>query len=918
MCVAALTASGLALLAGDVAGTQDLVRRARLAPGAPTTSTPSPPPFNPDHSATPVAEAIRTSQTITLDGRLDEAAWMEALPVSDLWQFEPDEGVPVSEPTEVRFLYDDNAIYVGAWLWDRDGIMPTRLGRRDVAMADTELFAVHFDTYHDHRTSYRFAVNPSAARRDQAASAGGALASGDASWNPVWEIETSMSEDGWFVEMRIPFSQLRFSQDEEQTWGLQLERKLRPVQENTVWAYTPRSEAQGQGRFGHLVGLRGIKPGRPFEVLPYLSARAEYAKVPRSPGVGFDNPFREPSSYNGFAGLDLKFRVTSNLTLDASVNPDFGQVEADPAVINLTAFETRFDERRPFFIEGAEIFDFGDGTTELFYSRRIGRAPQGSVPSQAVYDFTPGTTTILGAGKLTGKTAGGWSLGVVEAVTGREYASWQDASTMGGELEVEPLSNYLAGRAGRELREGQTTFGMMATAVHRDLTGSPLENRLHSAAYTGGVDFSHEFADRMWALDVQFSSSQVSGSTEALVRTQQTSARYYQRPDASYTEVDSAATSLTGYAAYARLQKQAGLWRFGAVASAVSPGHEINDLGFQSIADRIEAGGSLGYEQTRRGAYFLNWSLRLSPSVAWNYGGDRVGTTANVVLATQLPNFSRVNLQFNYNPEKLNGRMTRGGPIAQDPTAYSGTLNFNTDTRTRLTGRLALGVGGDQSGAWNRSATVTVAYKATERLDFSLGPSLGGGLKTTQYVTSVSDSDATSTFGRRYVFGDLRQTTLSMDARVNVTLSPEMSIEFYAQPFISSGDYGDMKELSAPRSYDMARYGRDTGTITSVAGGTRLEIDPDGAGPAQPFRVNNGDFNFRSLLSNLVFRWEWRPGSTFYAVWQQVRSGTLDASDPTVTYARAGDFRLGQDAGDLFRLRPDNIFQLKASFWLNP
>ena len=384
---------------------------------------------------------------------------MTAPPASGFWQVDPDEGAPASEPTEVRFLYDDDAIYVGAWLWDNDGQIPQRLARRDVGTGDVDLFAVHFDSYHSHRSSNRLSVIASGTMRDVAAGANeGRLTGGDLSWDPVWEVRTTVTDHGWFVEMRIPFSQLRFNPEEEQVWGLQMERKIRPQQENTVWVWIPKTEPQGQITFGHLVGLSGIKPGKRLELLPYAGGSAEYVAVPRNEDVAFDNPFRSGSDYFGNVGLDLKYRLTSNLTLDGTINPDFGQVEVDPAVINLTAFETRYEERRPFFVEGAEIFDFGGGssggrggpsrqTPQVLYSRRIGRAPQGSVPSEAAYDLMPGVTTILGAAKLSGKTASGWSLAALDAVTSREMALWQDEENVEDESEVEPLTNYFA-RAG--------------------------------------------------------------------------------------------------------------------------------------------------------------------------------------------------------------------------------------------------------------------------------------------------------------------------------------------------------------------------------------------------------------------------------------------------------------------------------------
>ncbi len=895
----------------------------------PTTSQPRAP-FHANHEDKPTARAVRTDATINIDGRLDEPAWMTAPPASGFWQVDPDEGAPASEPTEVRFLYDDDALYAGAWLWDNDGQIPQRLGRRDSLTGDVDLFAVHLDSYHSHRSSNRFTVVASGAIRDIAAGANeGSLGGGDTSWDPVWEVRTTVTDHGWFVEMRIPFSQLRFSPEEEQVWGLQIERKIRPQQENTVWVWIPKTEPQGQITFGHLVGLSGIKPGNRLELLPYAGGSAEYVAVPRNEDVDFDNPFRSGSDYFGNVGLDLKYRLTSNLTLDGTVNPDFGQVEVDPAVINLTAFETRYEERRPFFVEGAEIFDFGEGgshgrrgpprqTPQILYSRRIGRPPQGSVPGEAAYDLMPGVTTILGAAKLSGKTASGWSLAALDAVTSREIASWRDEQNVEDEIEVEPMTNYFAGRVRRELRAGQTSLGALITAVHRDLSGSPLEGELHATAYSGGVDFSHDFADRAWQVRGLFSPSYVTGSSDALIATQRRSSRYYQRPDADYLGIDSASTSLYGYSARAAISKQSGKWRFGTSASATSPGYEVNDLGFSTLADRIDLKTELGYQQTRPGPVFRSWDVRVSQDLAWNFGRDLIDNSARISGRVQLPNFSSFDANLSYNPAKLNQRLTRGGPLARDPAGYSVGLGFGTAGQARVFVRTGINYGEDDSGAWERNVNFDLRLRAGEHFETEIGSSFSQSYATAQYVTSVADPTATGTFGRRYVFADLRQNTLEIDARFNITLTPRLTIEIFAQPLLGSGNYENLKELRAPRSLDFTRYGVDAGTLTPVDAERSYEIDPDGAGAATPFRLDNEDFNIRSLRSNAVFRWEWWPGSTLFLVWQQTRSGRLDAYDPDSPFHRVGNFRLGRDAGDLFELRPDNVFMVKLSYWLNP
>jgi hypothetical protein len=904
-----------------------------------------------DHEALPSATAVRTDQPIEVDGNLNEPIWMSATPANEFWQYDPDEGLLYPERTEVRFLYDDDALYVGAWIWD--ATITTRLARKDGFANDTDIMAFYFDSYHDHRTAYRFAINPSGWRRDLIVSGGGGLGvggitGGDTSWEPVYQVKTRIADDAWFIEMRIPFSQFRFSPADEQVWGLQIERKSRPVIEENIWSWTPSTEAGGVRRFGHLRGIRGIQPGRRLELLPYFGGKAEYLQIARNPDVDFDNPFKTGSDYYGSVGMDLKYRVTPNFILDATVNPDFGQVEVDPAVINLTAFETRFQERRPFFVEGAEIFDFGEGGPTTVYSRRIGRPPQGGAPGDAAYSFLPGATTILGAGKLTGKTADGWSIGIVDAVTQREYASWltEDDFSLpvvgeGGRImrrnpltgqwvevsstqaqepifeerrhEVEPGANYFAGRVRREMRAGQTMFGAQVTAVNRLLDGSPLESRLHSAAYTGGIDFSHQWANRIWEVQAYVSPSYVAGSEDALIATQRTSSRYFQRPDDDRL-VDSTATALVGYAGRVSVAKRAGAWRMNLDGSAISPTYEINDIGFQTDAGRMSTSFGGGYEHLRPGSLFRNWSVNASGNAIWNYDNDRIGTQVGLSANGQLLNQSSGGLRFNLRPETLDDRLTRGGPLAIRPMSWSASVNYGTDRRNALSASANVGFGRDDAGGWNRDFGVNMTWIASQTVAIDFGPNFSRSYGTAQYLQTVTDATATETFGRRYLFAGIDQTTLSLTARLNAVLTPLVSLEFYAQPFISSGRYESPMELAAARSYDFRTYGVDRGTMTRNASGGYV-VDPDGTGPAQSFTVSNRDFNVRSLNGNAVFRWEWRPGSTLFLVWQQSRSGRLTVNQMGDD---VGGFDFGRDSRGIFEIQPDNVFMIKVNYWLNP
>jgi Domain of unknown function (DUF5916)/Carbohydrate family 9 binding domain-like len=824
-------------------------------------------------AAMPLVRTDRIIGGIDLDGHLDEPEWRQVQPATHFIQTEPNEGQAATERTEVYILFDNDALYVGARMWESTGDVKKRLGRRDSFMFDSDWFYISLDTYHGHTTAYQFSVNPAGVKRDEIQGSNG-YGRPDASWDAVWDAATSTDSAGWTAEMRIPFSQLRYSRAAQQIWGLQLSRRAIAKQEVSVLAYTPKSQPGGIARYAHIVGLQSLVPGSKLEMLPYVVTKAEY--LPAVTG----NPFRDGSEMFGGAGLDMKYRLTSSMTLDATLNPDFGQVEVDPAVVNLSAFETSFDEKRPFFVEGADIFRFGE--MRMFYSRRIGRSPQGSLPEETAYANKPDNTTILGAAKMTGRTQSGWNLGLVEALTAQEQAPWVDINGLDGTTIVEPRTNYLAARAQKNMREGQTQIGGIFTAVNRDIPDQALADALRSSAYSGGVDFAHEFLDRNWEVNGYFAYGRVNGDPEAMVRAQRSSARYYQRPDADYLTLDSSLTSLGGYAGRIAIRKAAGLhWRGDANISAISPGFEINDLGFQTAADRIGADVNVQYVENTPGRVFRNYRINLRTSRDWNYGHDVVGTSAHLSLNGTLSNYWGGHINYSHSFTSLDDRLTRGGPIAQNLGDDKLEFEVNSDGRKRISGRSQVNFGWGQSGSWSRSISANVGVRPAESWSVSLGPKINRSRTEAQYVGSIEDATATATYGQAYVFAPIDQTTVSMETRLNVNFTPDVSFELYAQPFISTGDYGDLMQLRAPRVFEF-----DPFTDTSL---------------------ERSDFNNQSLRGNAVFRWEWRPGSTLFLVWQQRRS------DSEVF----GDFNLNRDATALFAARPSNVFLVKMNYWLN-
>ena len=873
------------------------------------TRTPSPPDSAPRHrhAAAPEIRAARLQGTIAVDGRLDESSWATAEPATSFTQTDPAEGQPATERTEVRVLIGEDALYIGARLHDRE---PNRiraaLARRDDDVEADE-FDVYLDTFHDHLSGVRFRVTPGGATLDGILGSSAQGSEEDSSWDPVWESATQVDSLGWTAEIRIPLSQLRYSSTAEGTWGIQFYRKILRKGEEDWFAFVPKSEVGGVSRYGHLVGLGPLQAQRRLELAPYLLASGSY-----QPSTAGD-PFQSGSEYHGSAGLDLKYGLTSDLTLNATVNPDFGQVEVDPAVVNLSVFETFFPEKRPFFVEGADVFRFGGirasnsfGVPDIFFSRRIGREPQRNLAGDGVnFLEAPTETSIRAAAKLSGRTRSGWSIGLLDAVTAGEDARYVDELGSRVATPVEPLTNYFVGRVRKDLRGGNSTVGVIATAVNRDQDNPELRSLLRSSAYSIGADFTNSWADRVWSLDGSVQFSTVRGTPEAIERTQRSSARYYQRPDATSFRLDPTRTSLTGHAYQLALRKNSGRhWQGGLVYQETSPGVETNDLGFQSEASQRGISTALEYYERQPGRLLRNYGIFPFTNHQWNFDGNLVYGSFGLILSGQLHNFWDFELRGDYTPPAYDDRLTRGGPLARQPRTWDVRATLNSDSRktTRLNANLTqVWTAADES---RTEADLTLSVRPSAALRLSLGPALTLLHTQSQYVAAVPDPVAAPTFGTRHVFATLDQRELSMITRVDWTFTPTLSLQLFLQPLISAGDFNELKEFVRPRTYDFAVYGRDKGTVTPTSDGT--EIDPGDGGAA--FTVPQQDFTIRSLRANAVLRWEWRAGSTFFLVWQQNREND----------ERFGNLRLGRDLDALFSGGESrNVVAVKASYWLS-
>jgi len=866
--------------AASAAAPADSAARARQASGAASSV-----------SATRVrqASAARVAgRAPAIDGRLDDAAWAAAPVLTGFTQKEPKEGEPATERTEVRIVYDDHALYVGARMYSSD---PARIrapvSRRDV-WDQAETFLVSLDTYHDRRTAYTFAVTAAGTRtelyhpRD--------TQDGDAQFDPVWIAKAARDSAGWTAEMRIPLSQLRFNPGQAQTWGVNVRRWIPQKEEDDYWILVPKSASGWASRFGELGGITGVRPERRIELAPYASTGASFSQ-----GVDPADPFHQPREATVRAGADLKVGLGPNLTLDATVNPDFGQVEADPAEVNLSAFETFFSEKRPFFTEGSNLLS--GGGAGYFYSRRIGAAPRGAAGGDFV--DRPDNTTILGAAKLTGRLPSGLSVGVLGALTAREQARTFDASTGAfGRVDVEPATAYGVVRMQQELGGGGSTAGFIVTGVHRALEdGSPLAARLDRDALTGAVDWDLRLGRGTYEVTGAVGFSHQAGDSLSILRLQRSSARYLQRPDADYVTYDPSRTTFSGYTASLGAQKISGRhWLWTVAGDMRSPTFELNDAGSQSIADYRTVYGELRYRETRPRGLLRKWAAYVTPQQQWNGGGVVTDQELWLDWEATLKNFWRTHFTAFRTFPAQNPTLTRGGPLAADAGSWAviGLLQNSAAARFQWKGRVYYGMDDDREVTERLSGGVSV--RPGTRWKLSVEPNfLRYGSR--QYVATFAGGPV-STFGQTYVFASVDRTEFFADVRLTYLFTPDLSLEVYAQPFASSGRYHDFGDLPAARAHELTPLDGDTTRVIRHGNTTELRFGGQ--------RRTVDDFNVRSFRSNAVLRWEWRPGSTLYLVWQQDRAGDRDR------IAHVGPRSLFET----LQTPGDNFLALKVTYWL--
>ena len=811
--------------------------------------------------------ATRAARPPVIDGRDDDEVWRQAPAVTDFQQWRPSEGGPPKLPTAAKIAYDAANLYVFVRAFDPhpDSII-TVLTRRDY-YPPSDMIWVFLDSYHDRRTGYEFGVNPSGVKLDAQIYNDG---NEDFAWDAVWDVAARIDSLGWTAEFRIPLSQLRYGRQRQHTFALIIDRNMYRYAQRASWPLLRQSKAGFVSQFGDVPGFDDLEMPRRLEAAPYLVTK----NVSELTDAGLGR------TQDVTVGGDLKYRVASNLTLDATFNPDFGQVEADPGVLNLTAFETFLRERRPFFVAGRGLFQFDVNCTAvndcntgegLVYSRRIGRAPQlGDSAS-------PSFTRILGAGKLTGRLPGGLTIGVLDAAT-------EHVTDVGGKT-VEPTSNYGVVRLRQDLRGGESSIGGIFTAVNRD-NDSWTSQSLRSSAYVGAVDFRHRFAGRTYEISGSFDLSRVAGTDSAIALTQRDAAHYYRRPDAYH--YDSTRTSLSGSDVALQFGKVAGTHvNFQTGYERRSAGFEINDLGYLRRADQQAWSTWVGYADRHQRALYQQFRWNFNWWQFWTTSGLPEERAFNTNTHTTFRNTWSLHFggTFGQLGETYCYSCARGGPAVRQDPYFAPWAGLIGDDRKAIVPYFWMNYWrGDGGRSHSINLSPELDFKVASRVTASVAPSY------TRVTYDVQPLGPDTTKAPHYLFAHLEQKELGVTMRVTYPFTANATLQIYAQPFVSKGTYSNMRELSpTPRTAEYVNRYQPYYADTAVSN-------------------HPGGFNYKQFRSNVVFRWEYRPGSTLFVVWSQGRQNSVSAE---------GTRGLRGDLSDLFDLSPDNTFLVKLSYWIN-
>lgn len=819
---------------------------------------------------TKIYQTTRTDQAPLIDGSPTEAIWDLVEWSGDYVQYSPNPDQPPTQQTFLKILYDDRNLYVAYRCLDSDpDKIEARMSRRDDFPGDW--VELNIDSYFDRRTAFSFTVSASGVKGDEFISNDGN--DWDSSWNPIWETRSQLDSSGWTAEIRIPLSQLRFAAGDDQVWGIQSTRMDFRMDERSLWQPADRQASGWVSRFGELRGLKNLRPRRNVEIQPYvLAQRSTYPAEEGNPFVtGADNRLN--------AGLDARIGVTNDLTLDLTINPDFGQVEADPGALRLDGYQIFFREQRPFFVEGQNIYDFrlssaeaGGGHTsdQLFYSRRIGSSPArfiGTDGGRAYYVDQPDNTTILGAAKFSGKTQSGLSVGLLQSTTAREMATINFNGERTEEV-VEPLTNYQVARVQQDFRGGDTYIGGIFTGVQRSIDGDPELDFLHRRAYTGGLDFTHRWKDRAWYVAGNTVLSSVRGSREAILNTQTGFEHFFQRPDADHLEVDSTATRLNGSSGMAKIGNLAGNFIFETGATWRSPGFEINDLGFMRNADEINQFAWVARRWQQPFSIFRRFQVNANYYATYDFGGTSLFHSINTNSHANFVNFWSVGGGGSYMLQRASKTDLRGGPVLRQSPAVEYFGYVSTDNRKKFTAYFNYyGSTATDGSEWQSSYYTQLSWQALDALSLSAAPSYSQFVRADQYVTQEEVDGKIE-----YIVGQVDQRTLSLTLRLNYNLTPDLTLQYYGQPFISRGTYTDFKRFTGqPQAVDFGDRFETFSEVTYNEESESYEV-PVGDG----LSIGDPDFSFIQFRSNLVARWEYHPGSEIFLVWAQGNTANED------------------------------------------
>lgn len=851
-----------------------------------------------DNKRTFLASRLETSVPV-IDGMFNDAAWDGVSWEGNFIQQVPKEGALPTKPTTVKIIYDNDYLYVAIFCYDdRDKIVKT-FGQRDQFSGDGT--GIGIDSYFNKKTAYEFNVTAAGQKIDIMHTGDGSF---DFNWNAIWDVQTSVCDSGWTAEFRIPFSQLRYNQQQNYTWGLHIWRWIDRNKEESQWQLIPISAPAGVHNFGTLQGISNIRESRKAELMPYVLTKYDY-------NAGNDNPYIHNGRFLPNGGIDAKIGISSNFTLDATINPDFGQVEADPAELNLTAYETYFVEKRPFFLEGNEIFDFTINGNSLFYSRRIGSKPQ-FYPETDDDDFYThkSNTTILGSGKLTGRTRNGLSVGILETVTSSEYGTTyhqlenrqpgSDTFEIKKQL-IEPLTNYFASRIKKESKNTNTIIGGTFNSVIRNLSTEEIQGELVQSAHTAGIDFQQFLNKKNYYIKANSIFSHLAGTANAIKLKQESHIHRFQRTDAKHLTFDTNRTSLTGTAGFLETGKRGGKFRFGANFSYWSPELNINDFGFLAETDFIEQQAWTRIIDNEQKKSFRAYSAGLTYTNRWTFGGEHIRNTLIGNFYLQLNNLWDINFLAEKVFPSLDPRVLRGGPALYFDGYQGGGINIQTNTAKRIYGRI------EYYHYWNIAKSLYNNYIASftvapvDKLKFSATAVYEVKNFNYEYFECDFDPDI-----ERYLMAWLDQNTLVLTFRAEYYLKPEISLQYYGNPLFSVVDYSKymlITDANAKNPRQRVREYNDNELILNAETNRYTVTESDNS----TFSFENPDFSYNEFRSNFVFRWEYKPGSAFYIVWSHQQGDKNVINSP----------QINNTVSDIMDIPSNDVFIAKFSYWFN-